>query len=62
MEVTAGEMESPAWEEGRLKDALCLVQAVGVGSRKVPEWRRDGCVITTCCIICLPLFLISNPG
>ena len=56
MEVTVGEMESPAWEEGRLKDAVCLVQAVGVGSLNVAEWRRDGCVITTCCIICLLLF------
>lgn len=39
MEVTVGEMESPAWEEGRLKDAVCLVRAVGVGSLKVAEWR-----------------------
>lgn len=39
MEVTVGEMESPAWEEGRLRDAVCLVRAVGVGSLKVAEWR-----------------------
>ena len=29
MEVTAGEMESPAWEEGRLKDACAWCRLWG---------------------------------